>query len=86
MPEEIPAPSTSPERSPTGSLPGRGIFGWLGRQFGYVSKAVAHDPAGPRTVYRVSSVEEKPLPEDPNVRLRRTTIDEVIVKKGNDER
>jgi hypothetical protein len=67
-------------------LPGKGFFGWLGRQFGYVSKAVAHNPAGPKTVYRVASVEEKPLPDDPNVRLRRTTIDEVIVNKGNDER
>ena len=66
-------------------LPGKGFFGWLGRQIGYVSKAVQHNPAGPKTVYRVSSVEEKPLPEDPKVRLRRTTIDEVIVKKGNDE-
>ena len=66
-------------------LPGKGFFGWLGRQIGYVSKAVQHNPAGPQTVYRVSSVEEKPLPEDPKVRLRRTTIDEVIVKKGNDE-
>jgi hypothetical protein len=67
-------------------LPGKGFFGWLGRQFGYVSKAVHHDPAGPKTIYRVSSVEEKPLPEDSKVRLRRTTIDEVIVNKGNDER
>jgi hypothetical protein len=65
-------------------LPGKGFFGWLGRQFGYVSRAARHDPAGPRTVYRVSSIEEKPLPDDANVRLRRTTIDEVIVK-GNDE-
>jgi hypothetical protein len=67
-------------------LPGKGFFGWLGRQFGYVSKAVVHDPAGPKTVYRASSVEEKQLPEDPSVKLRRTTIDEVIVNKGNDER
>ena len=67
-------------------LPGKGFFGWLGRQFGYVSKAVQHDPPGAKTIYRVSSVEEKPLPDDPKVRLRRTTIDEVIVKKGNDER
>ncbi len=70
------------ERDDAHSLPGKGFFGWLGRQLGYVSKAVAHDPAGPKTVYRVSSVEEKPLPEDPSVRLRRTTIDEVIFE-GN---
>jgi TPP-dependent pyruvate/acetoin dehydrogenase alpha subunit len=66
-------------------LPGNGFFGWLGRQFGYVSKAVRHDPAGPKTVYRASSVEEKPLPQDPNVKLRRTTIDEVIMNQGKAE-
>jgi hypothetical protein len=85
MPEEIPAapPEKSlPEEVLPEVLPGKGFFGWLGRQFGYVSKALAHDPAGPQTVYRVSSVEEKPLPEDQNVRLRRTTIDEVIVDKN----
>jgi hypothetical protein len=70
---------------PAEPLPGKGFFGWLGRQIGYVSKAVAHDPKGAQTVYRNQSVEEKPLPDEPNVRLRRTTIDEVIVK-GNDER
>jgi len=26
-------------------LPGKGLFGWLGRQIGYVSKAVRTDPA-----------------------------------------
>jgi hypothetical protein len=33
-------------------LPGKGLFGWLGRQIGYVSKAVRTDPAAtpaPRT-------------------------------------
>ena len=74
------------QRDSTEPLPGKGFFGWLGRQIGYVSKAVQHDPPGAKTVYRVHSVEEKPLPEDPRVRLRRTTIDEVIVNKGNDER
>ncbi len=67
------------------ALPGKGIFGWLGRQFGYVSKAAKHDPAGPQTIYRVSSIEEKPLPEDANVRLRRTTIDEIIVNQRKAE-
>jgi hypothetical protein len=87
MPEEIPASSpekAAPEQAlPEQALPGKGFFGWLGRQFGYVSRAVAHDPGGPRTVYRVSSVEEKPLPEDQSVRLRRTTIDEVIVERNS---
>jgi hypothetical protein len=74
-----PMPASSSQEP---ALPGKGIFGWLGRQFGYVSKAARHDPAGPQTIYRVSSIEEKPLPEDANVRLRRTTIDEVILNKN----
>jgi hypothetical protein len=75
MPDEVAA--QIPQEK---ALPGKGVFGWLGRQFGYVSKAVAHDPAGPKTVYRVRSVEEKPVPDDPAMRLRRTTIDEVIME------
>jgi hypothetical protein len=69
-------------------LPGNGLFGWLGRQFGYVKKAVDTDvvAAGEsKTVYRDCTIEEKELPQDPNVKLRRTVIDEVIVK-GNAER
>jgi hypothetical protein len=68
-------------------LPGNGLLGWLGRQFGYVRKAVATDvlttpppPPGSKTVYRDCKIEEKELPEDPNIKLRRTVIDEVIVK------
>lgn len=61
--------------------PGRGLFGWLGRQVGYVTKALKADVSGPKTVYRDQNVEEKSLPDDPNVVLRRTTTDEVIVKK-----
>jgi hypothetical protein len=73
---------------PNPKLPGNGLFGWLGRQFGYVKKAVKTDVLAPpdsKTVYRESTVEEKDLPHDPNVKLRRTVIDEVIVK-GNAER
>ena len=61
-------------------LPGRGFFGWLGRQFGYVSKAVKRD-VGVKKIYRNAAIQEKQLPNDPNVTLRRTTIDEVIVTK-----
>jgi len=61
------------------NLPGAGLFGWLGRQIGYVKKAVKSDPAGAKKVYRNESVEEQVLPSDPKVKLRRTTIDEVIV-------
>jgi hypothetical protein len=62
--------------------PGKGFFGWLGRQVGHVRKAVRTDVSNkPKTVYREQTVEEQPLPQDPNVILRRTTTDEVIVNK-----
>ena len=61
--------------------PCKGLFGWLGRQVGYIAGAVKHDVGGPKTVYRTSKVDEQPLPEQPNVTLRRTTIDEVIERK-----
>jgi hypothetical protein len=60
--------------------PGKGFLGWLGRQVGHVKKAVQTDPAGPKTIYRNQKVEEVPHPEDPNIKLRRTTIDEAIAK------
>lgn len=63
-------------------LPGKGLFGWLGRQVGYVSGAVKRDVKGPTTIYKQRKVEEKPLPQQPNVTLRRTTIDEVLRHDG----
>ena len=66
--------------------PGKGLFGWLGRQIGYVKKAIASDPAGPKKIYRNESVEEKSLPTDPSVTARRTTIDELIVKPPANQR
>jgi hypothetical protein len=62
-------------------LPGKGFFGWLGRQVGHVKKAVQTDPAAQRVAYRKEKVEEIEHPEDPGMKLRRTTIDEVIVRK-----
>jgi len=72
--------------------PGRGFLGWLGRQVGYVSKAAktpvgaadAPPPAAPvdqqaKVVYRNDTVSEAPHPDDPNLKLRRTIIDEVVV-------
>jgi hypothetical protein len=61
-------------------VPGKGFFGWLGRQVGYVKRAVHTDPSRQK-VYENRTVEEAALPQDPNVKLRRTTIDEVIVEK-----
>lgn len=66
-------------------LPGKGLLGWLGRQVGYIAKAVKSDVSAeaPKTIYRNSTTEEKPLPNDPAVKLRRTVIDEVVVDQRN---
>jgi len=60
--------------------PGGGFLGWLGRQFGYVSSAIKKDVTK-QVVHREQRVEEAKLPGQPNVTLRRTVIDEVIVDK-----
>lgn len=66
------------------NLPGNGFLGWLGRQIGHVKKAVQTDVA--RTVvHRQEQVQEATLPDQPNVTLRRTVIDEVIVEKKTEE-
>ena len=65
---------------PPGNLPGKGLFGWFGRQVGHVARAVRTDVTdGPRTVVRTTQVLEQQHPTVPNVTLRRTTVDEVIV-------
>jgi|tagenome__1003787_1003787.scaffolds.fasta_scaffold19131279_2 hypothetical protein len=67
-----------------------GFLRWLGRQVGYVKKAVQTDPAAPKPqlpqapekkLYENKTVEESPHPENPNVKLRRTIIDEAIQQK-----
>ena len=60
--------------------PGTGFLGWLGRQVGYVKKAVKTDVTK-ETVHREVDVQEANLPGRPEVKFRRTTIDEVIVQK-----
>jgi hypothetical protein len=62
--------------------PGKGLLGWLGRQVGYVSRAARAD-VGAQVVYRNRTVQEKKLPDQPQVILRRTTID-VVVQRGKD--
>ena len=62
-------------------LPGKGLFGWLGRQVGHIKKAIQTEPGGPKVTYRNQKVEEAEHPNEPGVKLRRTTIDEVIVQK-----
>ena len=55
------------------------FFGWLGRQVGYVKKAVNTEvPAPPKKVYENKTVEEVAHPENPNIKLRRTVIDQAI--------
>lgn len=56
------------------------FLGWLGRQIGYVTKAVKTDVTK-QIVHRQQEVQEVKLPDQPNVTLRRTVIDEVILDK-----
>jgi hypothetical protein len=67
----------------TQAKPGGGMFGWLGRQFGYVAKAIKKDVTK-EIIHRQQRVEEAKLPDQPNVTLRRTVIDEVIVDKKSE--
>jgi hypothetical protein len=54
-------------------------FGWLGRQVGHVVRAV-RKPVGEQVVYRRQQVDEATMQGRPEVKLRRTTTDEVIVQ------
>ena len=62
-------------------LPGEGFLGWLGRQVGYVSKAVRQPVPRPeaapephksegQTIYRERKVLEQPMPGRPEVKVR----------------
>ena len=64
----------------TTKLPGNGLLGWLGRQVGYVKRAVRTDPAASKVLYRDGKIEEVEHPNQPGVKLRRTVIDEVLVE------
>ncbi len=69
-----------------------GFWQWLGRQVGHVKKAVQTtveaeaekqalgDPEN-QVVYQKETVQEVPHPENPDLKLRRTVIDEVVVDK-----
>lgn len=60
---------------------GSGLWGWLGRQVGYVRKALRSDVTK-KVIHRRRQVQEAALPDQPAVKLRRTVIDEVIVEKA----
>jgi len=53
---------------------------WLGRQIGYVRKAI-HTPVPAREIFRRNHVQEQTHPANPNITLRRVVTDELIVKK-----
>jgi len=67
---------------PPKKLPGDGLLGWLGRQVAHVRNALGADISKSKTIYRNSKTEEKELPQNPNVKLRRTVIDEVVINRG----
>ncbi len=82
--------AAKPQRQSTGQW----LMRWLGRQVGHVKQAAA-TPATPppaaapepspsvgpaAVVYRKDDVREADVPGRPGLRLRRTTIDEVIVE------
>jgi hypothetical protein len=62
------------------ALPGKGFFGWLGRQIGHVRRAVRSD-VGSKSIYHKRKTDEATHPDHPDVKFRRTTIDEVIIEQ-----
>lgn len=65
------------------SPPPKTFMTWLGRQVAHIRHALHTDVSEPKQeiVYRQLETREQPHPEHPNVTLRRTTIDEVILNK-----
>jgi len=43
-------------------LPGKGFFGWFGRQIGYVTKAVSADPVAKSPAKRLAPQSKTPRP------------------------
>jgi hypothetical protein len=66
--------------------PGQGFLGWLGRQVGYVARAIKANVDSPPVVYRKDTVQELPHPADPDLKLRRTVIDEVVVQPSKTQK
>ena len=60
---------------------GRYLARWFGRQVGHVRGAISAKPDEEKKLYESKVVQEQPHPEDSQVLLRRTTIDEAIVKR-----
>ncbi len=62
----------------------KNFMGWLGRQVGYVKKAVV-TPV-PEVVYRKETVNEARVEGTSDHVMRRTTVDEVVVEKKSEAR
>ncbi len=60
------------------------LFRWLGRQVGYVKQGVKAQV--PAVVYRKETVQEAKVQGNPEQKLRRTTVDEVIVQEQSEIR
>ena len=58
-------------------LPGKGLFGWLGRQVGYVSGSVKAKPGGPPAKPKVAQKPPQPKPAAPKVIYRDDKVEEV---------
>ena len=65
---------------PRSHPPGKGLFGWLGRQIGYVSGAVKADPGGPSKAQAPRSQQQASPPKPaapPKVIYRDDKVEEV---------
>ncbi|MEO6436605.1 MAG: hypothetical protein ABIP55_12715 [Tepidisphaeraceae bacterium] len=64
------------------------FLGWLGRQIGHVKGAVKKDVTPPTVLYKKTTVQEAPVPDRPDEKLRRTVTDEVVrqPKKLSDQK
>jgi hypothetical protein len=59
------------------NLPGKGLFGWLGRQVGYVSGAVKAKPGAPVPAKSKPAQGTRPKPAAPKVVYRDDKVEEV---------
>jgi hypothetical protein len=66
----------------------KSFLGWLGRQIGHVKGAVTKDVTPAKVLYKKTTVQEAPVPDRPDEKLRRTVIDEVVrqPKKLSDQK
>jgi hypothetical protein len=63
--------------TPPSHLPGKGLFGWLGRQIGYVSGAIKAEPRAPEKPAAAPKSPPPPKSAAPNVVYRDDKVAEV---------